>query len=144
MPDEETAIPAKPKIDLSIESSCFACSPNNPRGLRLNFVQNEQNEATAEWTPDKTLEGFPGIIHGGILTTVLDESMAKAVIAAGADALTAELRIRLRQHVAPGQTVHVRGWIASRNRRMIQTEATLEALDGSELAHAWATFLVVR
>lgn len=144
MPEEEIAIPARPKIDLRQESSCFACAPDNPRGLRLHFVQNERGQSTAEWTPDKTLEGFAGIIHGGILTTVLDESMAKAILAAGLDALTAELRVRLRQHVAPGQPIRVRGWIASQNRRMIQTEAVLEASDGTELAHAWATFLIVK
>lgn len=144
MSTEIPASPAKPSLDLSQESSCFACAPGNLRGLRLNFTQNERGESVADWIPDQTLEGFAGIIHGGIITTVLDESMAKAIIAADLNALTAELRVRLRQHLAPGQPVRVHGWIADCNRRTIHTEATLEDASGAELAHAWAVFLVVK
>lgn len=138
------ASPAKLSVNLRQESSCFACAPDNLRGLRLNFTLNERGESVADWIPDLTLEGFAGIIHGGIIATVLDESMAKAIIAAGLNALTAELRVRLRQHLAPGQPVRVRGCITDRNRRMIHTEATLEDASGVELAHAWAVFLVVK
>ncbi len=144
MSTEMPARPVKPSLTLSQESSCFACAPDNLRGLRLNFSQNEHGESVADWIPDQSLEGFAGIVHGGIVSTVLDESMAKAVIAAGLNALTAELRVRMRQHLAPSQPVRVRGWIADRNRRMIHTEATLEDASGAELAHAWAVFLIVK
>ncbi|MFP5211588.1 MAG: PaaI family thioesterase [Acidobacteriota bacterium] len=99
---------------------------------------------TAPWTPDADMEGFRGIIHGGIISTVLDESMAKAVAASGLEALTAELRIRLRQHVTTGSAMRVRGWIESRNKRMIKTEAVLNGPGGTEFAHAWAIFLVLK
>jgi len=126
------------------QSSCFACGSRNPRGLHLNFQSNEANEMIADWIPDSDLEGFQGVVHGGIVSTVLDEAMAKVVAASGAKAVTAELRVRFRMHVASGKTVHVRGWIDSHNKRMAKTEAILTSSDGSELAHAWATFLTLK
>jgi len=70
--------------------------------------------------------------------------MAKAVAATGADALTAEMRVRYRQQVSTGIPVLVQGWIEDRKRRMFRTEASLTGPDGNELAHAWATFLELK
>ena len=126
------------------QSFCYACGPDNPHGLRLHFTRTEQGEMIAEWTPDAYTEGFRGIVHGGIVSTVLDESMAKAVVAIGQEALTAELRVRFRRHVAAGMPVQVRGWVAGRKRRVIETEATLTGAQGTEFAHAWASFLVLK
>lgn len=126
------------------QSSCFACGPDNSRGLRLHFEGNEAGEMVAEWIPESELEGFEGIVHGGIVSTVLDEAMSKAVAASGTKAVTAELRVRFRMHVASGRMVHVRGWIDSHNKRRTKTEAVLTSSDGSELAHAWASFLTLK
>ena len=125
-------------------SSCFACGTDNPRGLRLQFLLQEELGMVAEWTPDSDLEGYQGIVHGGIVSTVLDEAMAKAVAATGADALTAEMRVRFRHEVSTAIPVLVQGWIESRQRRIFRTEASLTGPDGSELAHAWATFLELK
>jgi uncharacterized protein (TIGR00369 family) len=126
------------------QSFCFACGPDNPHGLRLRFTRTEQGEMIADWTPDAYTEGFEGIVHGGIVSTVLDESMAKAVISTGEEALTVELRVRFRRHVVAGKAVRVRGWIAARKRRVIEAEATLCDDEGTEFAHAWASFLVLK
>lgn len=124
--------------------SCFACGQDNPRGLRLVFRTCEDGAMTAEWIPEPEMEGYEGIVHGGLVSTVLDEAMAKVVDATRAEALTAELRVRFRQQVSSGNPLHVRGWIASRNKRMINTEAVLTDVDGVELAHAWAVFLALK
>ena len=78
------------------------------------------------------------------MSTVLDEAMAKVVDATGAEALTAELRVRFRRQVSSGIPVRVRGWIESRNKRMINAEAALTGTEGVELAHAWAVFLALK
>jgi acyl-coenzyme A thioesterase PaaI-like protein len=135
---------AAPQIGARAQSSCFACGPDNPRGLLLRFEKNEAGEMTAEWIPESFTEGFDGIVHGGIVSTVLDEAMAKAVVDAKLEALTAELRVRFRRHVASGSRVQIRGWIYSRNKRVIKTEAAITSADGTELAHAWASFLALK
>jgi acyl-coenzyme A thioesterase PaaI-like protein len=122
-------------------SSCFACGTGNPRGLHLQFVLNEDQRMVAKWTPDCDLEGYHGIVHGGIVSTVLDEAMAKVVAAIEGKALTAEIRVRFRRQVPSGEVTHIRGWIDSRNKKLINAEADLIAQDGTELAHAWGVFL---
>jgi acyl-coenzyme A thioesterase PaaI-like protein len=98
---------------------------------------------TATWMPNSAWEGFRGIVHGGVVSTVLDEAMSKAVAATGSEALTAKLRVRFRHRVASGDVFLIRGWIVKRNRRLIETEAALTAPDGTEHAHAWASFLML-
>jgi acyl-coenzyme A thioesterase PaaI-like protein len=98
---------------------------------------------TAMWTPSPAWEGFRGIVHGGVVSTVLDEAMSKAVAATGSEALTGELRVRFRRHVTSDDAFLIRGWIVRRNRRLIETEAALTATDGTEHAHAWGRFLTL-
>jgi acyl-coenzyme A thioesterase PaaI-like protein len=123
------------------QSACFVCGQDNARGLRLEFRPEFDGGMTANWMPDSAFEGFHGVIHGGVVSTVLDEAMSKAVAATGAKALTAELRVRFRHHVATGEDFRVRGWIVGRHKRVIDAEAALTAADGTEHAHAWAKFL---
>ncbi len=138
---------SKPNIaDISVspQGSCFVCGRENPHGLRLQFQMGKTGESSAEWSPGEFTEGFRGIVHGGIICTVLDEAMSKAVAAAGRPALTAELRVRLRRHVEPHHTFRVRGWIESCVKRLVKTQAVITDADGIEFAHAWASFLTVK
>jgi acyl-coenzyme A thioesterase PaaI-like protein len=93
--------------------------------------------------PDHEWEGFPGIIHGGIVSTVLDEAMSKAVSASRVEALTAEIRVRFRRRIQPGREFAIRGWIVDSSKRRIRTEAVVSGAGGEEFAHAWGTFLAV-
>ena len=54
------------------EYQCFGCDPHNPIGLRLKFERDGEVVRTT-WEPRKDLEGYPGVIHGGILATLADE-----------------------------------------------------------------------
>jgi acyl-coenzyme A thioesterase PaaI-like protein len=123
---------------------CFACGVNHPHGLKLRFRRDGSGSVIAHWTPSKAWEGFQGIIHGGIVSTVLDEAMSKAVAAAGVMALTCHLEVRLRRHVAAGERMLVRGWVVEKRKRRVQVEAELRDRVNVERAHAWATFLEVR
>lgn len=89
------------------------------------------------------LEGFQGIIHGGIVSTVLDEAMSKAVAAAAKPAFTCHLEVRLRRPVAPGEPLVVRAWVVKKRKRYVRVEAELRDRLSVERAHAWATFLEV-
>lgn len=125
------------------QATCFACGSDNPHGLQLKFHVDSSGTATASLSLGSQWEGPRGITHGGIASTLLDEAMAKAVAATGRQAMTAELTVRFRQYAETGEHLQVRGWVVRQARRVIETEAVLVALDGSERAHAWAKFLVV-
>jgi uncharacterized protein (TIGR00369 family) len=123
-------------------STCFVCGPAHPNGLRIQFVHGTDQAVQARWTPGRTWEGFPGIIHGGVVCTILDEAMAKAIAARGCRALTAEMKVRFLRPVRSGQEVTIRGWVLDHLKRRIRTEASVTGADGGELAHASGTFLV--
>jgi len=125
------------------QNRCFVCGQQNPNGLHIRFEPAATGEVTAAWIPRTDWEGFRGIVHGGVVSTVLDEAMSKAVIGLNYEALTAELRVRFRHHVRAGEQLSIRGWVVKRDRRVIRTEATLTAADGSERAHGWASFLTL-
>jgi acyl-coenzyme A thioesterase PaaI-like protein len=126
-----------------LNSACFVCGHENPAGLRLEFQMGKKC-ASARWTTRAGWESFQGIIHGGVISTVMDEAMSKAIISEGYEALTAELRIRFSMKVRVDEELNVRGWVVSVQKRKILAEAALTTVDGTEKAHAWATFLTVR
>lgn len=121
---------------------CVVCGRENPQGFQIDYAIADDGSASARWTPSMRWEGFKDIVHGGVLSTVMDEAMAKAVIAAGYAALTCELRVRFRHTVRPDSPLEITGWIVGRRGRRIETEATITHA-GRECLHAWATFLVV-
>ena len=66
------------------EYNCFGCDPSNPIGLRLSFFAENTPEGdvvTATWEPRRDLEGYPGVVHGGIQATLCDEVAAWFVYA---------------------------------------------------------------
>lgn len=128
-------------IESTANGFCFVCGQRHPNGLHLRFMPDGPDRVLAEWRPESTFQGFPGVIHGGIVSTVLDEAMSKAVAGAGLRALTCELRIRLRRSVTPDEPLALRGWIVQQRKRLITTEAVLTDAQGHERAHAWGSFL---
>ncbi len=125
------------------QPTCFVCGKDNPKGLHISFSPDSDNRISAGWVPDTACEGLQGIVHGGIVSAVLDEAMAKAVIGAGIQALTCDLQVRFRRPVIAGQSLEISGWLVSRDRRRVRTEATISDSEGGELAHGWATFLAI-
>jgi uncharacterized protein (TIGR00369 family) len=125
------------------QNGCVVCGQENPCGLRIHYVREPDGVITAEWRPTENWEGFEGIVHGGIISTVLDEAMSKAVAAMNYEALTAELKVRFRRHVAAGETLRIRGWVVEKANRLVKAEAALTAADGSERAHAWGRFVAL-
>lgn len=79
---------------------CFGCGGLNPYGLHLHFFRNaDGNGVWAPWRPAREHEGFTGIAHGGIITTVLDEVMGWALYAQDIWAVTGRLAVAFRKPV---------------------------------------------
>lgn len=126
-----------------LPNRCFACGRDNEIGLKLEFCRRPEGEAEARWTPSPAHEGWPGVVHGGLLSTVLDEAMSHAVLAAGLKAMTAELRVRFREPAPSQAALSVKAWIAARTKRLVEAEASITGADGQEYAHGWGRFLCV-
>lgn len=126
-----------------LNPACFVCGEENPNGLHLAF-HAENLRTSATWTTSALWQSYKGIIHGGIISSVLDEAMSKAIISGGNEAFTADLRIRFRKKICVGDIVFVNGWVVQAEKRRILAEASLISAEGEERAHAWGVFLTAR
>jgi uncharacterized protein (TIGR00369 family) len=131
------------RMNAPLNPACFVCGEENHKGLHLVF-QVDGDRAVATWTARAGWESFQGVIHGGIISSVLDEAMSKAIISEGHEAFTADLRIRFRKKVCVGDVISISGWVVSVEKRRILAEATIASKDGEERAHAWGVFLTAR
>jgi acyl-coenzyme A thioesterase PaaI-like protein len=98
-------VPAPEGVDLGFpeDGGCFGCSPSNESGLRLTFRRSGTRVQARYRIPDR-FHGAPGIAHGGIVATILDElSCAAAVFLADRFVVTGELVIRY-EHPVPVET----------------------------------------
>lgn len=113
---------------------CFGCSPNNPAGLQLRF-----HRTTAGCHATHTLEarhcGLEGMAHGGIVSTLLDETAAWALIMhTGCLGLTTRMEVHFHNPVRIGQTLSLEAWVVSRDGRRAGTRAEARLPEGPVLA----------
>jgi hypothetical protein len=79
---------------------CFACGQDNPIGFRLNDIRREGDEVHATLRPRPEYQSYPGVLHGGISATALDEVLGySAILLAGIWAATATMDLRYRAQV---------------------------------------------
>lgn len=124
-------------------NNCFACGPDNPIGLKIVFRLDPDEVCRAEFTPQKNHEGFPGMTHGGILFSALDDVMANWLFLQGLRGYTARCDIRYRKPLAIGTVVDLEGRCESRRSRRVQMTGTaIERTDGSVIAQAEGTFVI--
>jgi acyl-coenzyme A thioesterase PaaI-like protein len=129
-----------PKVVLNAdldEGYCFGCGRNNPIGLKLVFTRDGKTVRT-EFTPDWTYQGWPGLLHGGILGTLLDEAMSNAAYATGRTCLTASITIRLRQPVGVGVPLVITARVTRHRKRLIETTGEICLKDGTVIAESTA------
>ena len=121
--------------------NCFACGDLNEIGLHLK-LNLEPGRCWTELEVPGRFEGWEGIIHGGILCTILDEVMAWALVAQDSWGVTARMSVGFRKPVTAGQAIRAEGWIAeSRRRIQITAGRILDAASGAELVTAEATYV---
>jgi acyl-coenzyme A thioesterase PaaI-like protein len=83
-------------------NGCFGCGPTNVRGLHLN-IQNDGDVTYIDFTPDESWQGFGGVVHGGLVATVLDEVMAWELYGYDDFTVTGRMEITYRKLVPVGQ-----------------------------------------
>lgn len=92
---------------------CFICGLQNPVGLHLHFYEPEPGTVEAQYTAPEHFQGYPGVLHGGIVGAIIDELSSRAHI--GSDPLsprfmfTAKLEVKYRRNVPIGQPLRLVG-----------------------------------
>jgi uncharacterized protein (TIGR00369 family) len=113
--------------------------------LKLRFeIDQEKKILKTTFVSSATFQGWDGIVHGGIVSTLLDEAMAKLVYELGYRAVTASLEIKFRKPAPILKPLLVYGEIAEVNRRVIRAKARVTQEDGTVLATGTSTFLQQR
>jgi uncharacterized protein (TIGR00369 family) len=123
--------------------NCFVCGEKNPDGLRLSFeIDKEKKFLKTTFVASPTFQGWDGIVHGGIISTLLDEATAKLVYELGYQAVTASLEIRFKKPAPILEPLKVYGEITDVGKRLIKAKARVAKEDGTILATGMATFLI--
>ncbi len=126
------------------DNMCFVCGEDNPISLNIEFEYDEEKDhVIANFMPDEKLSGYRDVMHGGLVSTLLDEAMAKAIRVKGWQAVTAEMKVRFLEPVRLDKKIVIKGRVQDKRRRIIETTAKLEGKMGKELARASAKFIMI-
>lgn len=90
---------------------CLVCSLSNPLGLGLKFICEEDGSVSTRFPGHPGLEGFQGLLHGGVIALLLDGAMTNCLFAHGCVAVTGALNVRYRGPVVIGEEMNIRAWI---------------------------------
>ena len=123
------------------EHNCFACGTLNTNGLGL-VLHLEPERSWAEIVLDRRFEGWEGIAHGGIVSTVLDEVMAWSLVASDNWGVTARLSVDFRRPVPVETPIRADGWVTRARKRVVDTAArVIDETTGLELATATGVYV---
>ncbi len=128
--------------DRSDYQRCFVCGAQNATGLRVQF-RREGERVMADFLPEEAFQGFPGVVHGGILASLLDEALSRTALLYGEWVMTGRLEIRYRQPAVVGQVLRISAEIEQRRARMVIARGVIALAADAEtiIAEARGTFL---
>jgi acyl-coenzyme A thioesterase PaaI-like protein len=130
------------RINSADDHYCFGCGRLNPYGLRLSFFPLEDDEGVwAPFTPAREQEGYMGMVHGGIISTVLDEAMAWSLYRRNIWAVTGRMSMAFKRPVEVGVETRAIGRLLNDRGRLLDVRGELiRVTDGVVLAEADAVF----
>lgn len=121
---------------------CFACGSENEDGLGLVFCPASDGSVKGECVIDGRYQGYPGVVQGGIVATILDCAMTNCLFASGIEAMTARMSIQFRCPVMTGLRLNVEGVLVRSRGRVYELEARI-LQSGAVCASASARFVVI-
>lgn len=130
---------------------CFVCGVENPAGLHITFFETESPspgepvETRAEITVPRQYQGYPGIVHGGIIATMLDEVASRTVFRGNPlrFVVTAKMNVRYRKPVPVESPLKLRGWVIEDRGKVVEVGGEITNAAGVVLADASATLVEV-
>jgi len=129
-------------MEFETDGNCFVCGEKNSGGLRLDFdLDKDKKTLRTTFVASPTYQGWDGIVHGGIISTLLDEAMAKLVYELGYQAVTASLEVRFKNPAPILEPLLVYGEITDVSKRLIRAKAYIAKEDGTVLATGTSAFI---
>jgi uncharacterized protein (TIGR00369 family) len=125
----------------SSHNRCFGCGNDNAAGLRLEFLLAPDGSVVSLPVVPEAFEGHPGNLHGGIIATLLDEAMSKAIRVLGTPSVTRKMEIEFLLPVPSGAPLRIEGSVVRSQGRRHWTEAAILDAQGTTLASAKGLFI---
>ena len=121
---------------------CFVCGEDNPGGLHLDFeIDKEKKTLKTSFVAGPVFQGFDGVVHGGIISTLVDEATAKLSYELGYDAVTAALEVRFKRPALMQEKLLVYGEIAEVGPKLVKATARVTREDGTILETGVSTLV---
>jgi acyl-coenzyme A thioesterase PaaI-like protein len=128
------------KTEDNSHRNCFACGSGNGVGLRLKFHRNEDGSVWGDFFAHPKFEGYSGILHGGIIATLLDSAMTNCLLMAKIPALTGRLSIKYSLPIRTGLVVRLEARIVNKFRGVFLLEGKA-FVEGNKVATAEAKYM---
>ncbi len=138
--------PSKPPLPIPLSDNyCFVCGKENPHGFQIEVQYSEPElAAETELSIPREYQGWADVIHGGILSTLLDELMAHAIWHFAGPGLTISMEVRFHAPLKPGEPIRVRGVMHTPNGSRRQTVGEIIRIaDGQRIASGKSRFLLL-
>jgi uncharacterized protein (TIGR00369 family) len=119
--------------------NCFVCGDKNKIGLKVEFFFDE-GKAKAQFTPTPEFEGYKDILHGGILSALLDEVMIYSIIAQGIITVTVQMEVKFKKPAKIGETLYLEGQMTEDKGKILFTAGKIFRQDGTIIAEAKGKF----
>ena len=127
------------KIKQPNSKMCFVCGLENPIGLQLHIYQKEPGVIETTYTAPDHFQGYPDVLHGGIVATLLDEMSGRAHMGDPSEPrfmFTGKIEVKYRKNVPLGIPLKIVGKAGKMNTRTAEGWAGIYHPDGSLLAEA--------
>lgn len=121
-------------------SRCLLCGDLNPWSLGLSFEAGDDGTVSTTFRADPRLQGYDGIIHGGVIAALLDAAMTHCLFHHGIAGVTGDLHVRFVHSIPCSADLEIRGWVVSNHRSLHRLKAEI-ACDQRIMAWAEATFM---
>lgn len=116
---------------------CFVCGVENQAGLKIKFYNIGPGEVLTELFFPDDYQGYPGMTHGGIIASVLDETGGRALMDDPRRFMvTAQMNVRYRKPVPTKTPLIAKGWAGKRHGRVSEAHSEIQSLEGEVLAEA--------
>lgn len=112
---------------------CYVCGSDNPKGLHIAFHPDGPDACRAEYTARPEHVGWPDMIHGGLLFTLMDEAAAWALVYAGLHGVTARGDFRFVAPAKVGMPLVITARVVSRRGKVVQARSEVRDATGNEL-----------
>lgn len=120
---------------------CFVCGRKNPRGLYMTFYDNGADEVFADYAVPDVYQGYPGVVHGGVVAAMLDEAVGRVAMITDHHHFMMSVRLEVKYRLpVPTQTsLRVVGRIVRLRGRLGRAEGKIILPDGTIAAEAAMT-----